>query len=103
MITPDEIARRLNEYCDANNKSPQDLADATDVDRSQVYKILKGQFVDMSPNVRLLCKEANIEIDLPTNPADYPPFIEALSEVWDGSDKRGKALARVIKSLKGLS
>ena len=89
-----------------NGLSQQKLAEEADVHQSQISRIINNDIKRVSKNVRKICKYANIEVDKIKvgnhNSAKNPILTEALDSVWDGTANNAKALAKVIRSLKGL-
>lgn len=103
-MTPNEIAKRLRDFREEKGWTEETFASKADISQSHVSKILRGNFKLTSKNVRKLCQYAKLDVDLTKgNPADNPDLMDALDEVWDGTPRRAKALARVIRSLRGLS
>ena len=104
-----EIGKRLDRYLESSKMSEVKLALATNTHQSQVSRIRRGNFTRITDNVRTICEYAGInldkvEIDVKLDPAANPDLMSAICWAWkDGSDKRAKALARVIRSLKELS
>jgi len=81
------------------------LATKLGVSQSTVQRLLSKEPARRTKALLLLCKYAEIEAGLKprTNPARNPKIEDALRLVWDGSEGQAKALARVIRSLRGLS
>lgn len=78
-----------------------DVEIATGVDQTQVSKILNGKFKKVSGNLIKLCKYANIppKAFIERKMGRVSEIDQAISSVWDGTDKHAKAIAEVIKSL----
>ncbi|MFY0678399.1 MAG: hypothetical protein JXR18_14070 [Neptuniibacter sp.] len=74
-------------------------ADNTGVDQSQVSRILSGNFVRITPNVKKICKYANISLNKHSAITSKNVF-SALDEVWDGSEEVERLLVNAIKGLK---
>ncbi|MEK0161906.1 hypothetical protein WLQ65_22640 [Pseudoalteromonas piscicida] len=75
----------------------------TGVHQSQVGRILKGNFAHISSNVEKICKYANISIYHSNKKTDVNlsnKLINALNEVWDGSEEVELLLVSVINGLK---
>ena len=101
-----QIAKRLNEYLEENKITEQIVAKATNTDQSHVSRIRNGKFKRITEKVKRVCSYASIELNLneeKNDPAKNIYLMEAISEVWDGTNEKAKALARIIRSLKGLS
>lgn len=101
-----EIGKQLQKYLDDREITQENLAKAVKIDQSQISRIINGDFKKVSKNVKKLCEYAKIDLDsikLHRNPAENPDLMEALSLVWNGTNKNAKALAKVIRSLKELS
>ena len=73
------------------------------VDQSQVGRILRGRFETLSPNVKKICKYANISteefLEKP-GAASSRKLMDAIEHVWDGSEEVECFLANVIRGLK---
>ncbi len=94
-----ELTRKFKEYavCQA------EASKLTHVSQSQISRILAGQFKRRSKNVNKLCKFANIKFDRhKTDPVQNRILMDALTEVWDGTDHHAKAIAKVLKALISL-
>lgn len=103
----EEIKNKINTFISENNLTQTQIANSTGIHQSQVSRILNGQFKTVSKNIKTLCKYANINIDQThaqknLSPQENKDLMEALKYVWDGSTNQAKALAKVIRSLKGL-
>jgi transcriptional regulator with XRE-family HTH domain len=98
-----EIGKQLQKYLEDNGLTQQQLAIATNTDQSYISRILRADFTRITKKVRDICEYARLDLDSHTNPADNPALIGALDWVWDGSEKKAKALAKVIRSLKELA
>lgn len=78
-----------------------DIALATNVDQSQVSRILAGQIRRVSANVLELCKFANsYDAGVHHDPSQNEVLIGALRAVWDGSSAHAEAIASVLLSLR---
>lgn len=78
------------------------VSEATRIDQSQVSRILAGNFVRVSPNVREICKYANITVN---EKAKKPKvlskkLIDTIRNVWDGSPEVEELLCNMIISIK---
>jgi transcriptional regulator with XRE-family HTH domain len=101
-----EIGKQLQKFLADNKISQETVADATNTNQTQVSRIKNGDFKRITENVKRICEYANIDLNVTkekVNPAQNLDLMAAISEVWDGTDKKAKALAKVILSLKGLS
>ena len=89
-----------------NNITQTELSERTNVHQSQISRFRNGKFGTLSANLRTICEYAGIE--LTDKKSDGTTLIEntelmsALADVLDGTEKRDKALAKIIRSLKGL-
>ena len=105
-MTVNEISEKLRKYLEDNDITEEILAKKANVDQSQVSRIRNAQFKRITENVMRVCKYAEIDLGSireESDPAKNPELMGALSLVWDGTDKKAKALAKVIRSLKELS
>lgn len=77
------------------------IALATNVDQSQVSRILAGQIRRVSANVLELCKFANsYDGSSQRDPSQSDVLMGALRAVWDGSSVQAEAIASVLLSLR---
>lgn len=85
--------------------SQSDLAIATGIHQSQISRILSGRSGGSSESMHRLC--TFLLATSTASPADRVigsrELIEALAYTWDGSSGQEKALASVIRSLRGLA
>lgn len=101
-----EIAKQFKKYLDDNDLTQQAVANATNIDQSYISRIRNGRFKRVTEKVKKVCDYASIDLNLhknEINPAENSCLMEAISEVWDGTNEKAKALAKVIRSLKDLS
>ncbi|HSK74453.1 MAG TPA: helix-turn-helix transcriptional regulator [Pyrinomonadaceae bacterium] len=101
-----KIGRQIQEYLEKEKITQKELARLAKVDQSQISRIINGNFRKVSKNVKRICKYAKVDLDSVKenkNPAQNSELMEAISLVWDGTNKNAKALATVIRSLKELS
>jgi transcriptional regulator with XRE-family HTH domain len=106
MKTP-EASRKLQEFLENTEKSQKEIANATNISQPRISRFRTDGFKTLKGHAETLCRYAGIDVKLHTEdenePAGYSNIKEAVFEVWDRSEKKAKALAKVIKSLKGLS
>lgn len=102
-ISVKEVTERINAYKERNKLTQKDIANAVNINQSQVSRILNGEFKRISKNVQLICEYAKIELKGKTTgvePSENEELMSALKTVWNG--KNTKALAKVIRSLRDL-
>ena len=80
----------------------QRLATEVGVDQSQVSRILSGEFKTITPPVIRICKYANIFAQEKVE-KDKSCLIEAIDEVWDGSDEIEELLLNLIRSVQSIT
>lgn len=100
-----EIGRQLQKFIVDNKVSQEIVANATNTNQTQVSRIKNGDFKRITKNVKRICDYANIDLNFTRekiNPAQNLELMAAISEVWDGTDKKALALAKVIRSLNEL-
>lgn len=100
-----EIARQFKKYLDDNRITEQTVADATDIDQSYISRIKNGKFKIVTDKVKRVCEYASIDLESArkNSSAEKDILTSAIDEVWDGTEKQAKALAKVIRSLKLLT
>ncbi len=103
----EEIGQLVNKFIKENGVTQSDIAKSTGIHQSQVSRIINADFKKASKNVKLLCKYAKIDLhtleERKFDPNNNPELMNAIGIVWDGTEKKAKALAKVILSLKELS
>lgn len=102
-----KISEKIVAFMAEKNLKQRELAKHAGVHQSQISRIINEDFKTISKNVKKLCNYANINPDIAkksdVKPQENHELMEAIESVWDGiSTKKAKALAKVIKSLKGL-
>lgn len=103
-IAPKLLGDMLMEIFKKERVVQLDIQNNTGVSQSQISRILNGNFSRVDgKNVKRICKYANISLsenDVPTSdPRKSEILIGALQEIWDGTHKKEKALAGLIRSL----
>jgi len=98
MIKKDFI-NQLHKTMTSNGHTQKDVEKALKIDQSQVSRILSGDFVYNSSAVRELCKYANYNDDISSDVCNSKLLRDAILEVWDGSKKKEKQIARIIKDI----
>lgn len=100
-----EIANQLKKYLEENKVTEQSVANATNIDQSYISRIKNGKFKRVTENVKKVCEYARIDLNFvkESSPAEKTILMNAIYEVWDGTEKQAKALAKVIRSLKELT
>jgi len=105
---PYEIAKELAAFLAEYNGTQRELADNAGVSQSTISRSRSFHGRSrVSTELKDLCTYAGIEIEVlvpasSCDPRENALLMDALREVWDGSDGNAKALAKVIKSLKPL-
>ncbi|EHR40942.1 hypothetical protein [Alishewanella jeotgali] len=98
-----DIRHQLINYKESSKRGVvKRVSEATKIDQSQVSRILAGNFVRVSPNVREICKHANITVN---EKAKKPKvlskkLIDTIMDVWDGSPEVEELLCNMIISIK---
>ena len=96
--SPGQLATELLHFFEARQmQSPSEIARATGINQSQVYRNLKCRPKRVSKTLIALCKYANISLTLAVpDPSESRILMEALSSVWDGSDTHAHRLAELL-------
>ena len=98
-----ELIKSLHEYRQHLERGEVSLiAKETQVDQSQVSRILNGDFKVVSKSVIKICRYANICTDGHSS-KDTSSLLNAIEEVWDGSKEIEGLLLRLILSVKPIS
>lgn len=98
-----DIRQQLIKYKEASGRGVvKRVSDTTKIDQSQVSRILAGNFVRVSPNVREICKYANIAVNERTKKPKVlsKKLIDTIKDVWDGSPEVEELLCNLISSIK---
>lgn len=96
-----QITTELRAYFAQNGLvTSASIAKATQINQSQVYRNLFDEPKRLSRTLLLLCKYADLDVGSPINaqpdPRNCTVLMNALSEVWDGSDDHAKRLADLL-------
>lgn len=101
QINASESLQKLRLLVKSKVLTQGDIALATNVDQSQVSRILSGQSRRVSANVLELCKFANShDGSSRRDPSQNEVLMGALRAVWDGSSVQAAAIASVLLSLR---
>ena len=81
-----------------------DISKALGVSQSQVSRVLSGEVKGRSKLLQKICIYVNNKVCSvkPKAVADEIRFINAITEVWDGSDQQADAICKIIRSLGSL-
>ena len=102
-LTAKQIAAQINRHRESSSTSQQQLAYIAKVNQSTVSRILQGHVRKMSKPLERLCNYANIEINQkPPDPAKNQQLMNALRQVWDGTESDAKVLAKLLLDLRDL-
>jgi transcriptional regulator with XRE-family HTH domain len=102
-LTAKQIAARIQHQRESDNKSQEQLAKIAEADQSTVSRILQGKICRMTMPLVKLCKYANIDLaNESPNPAYNKLLMDALKQVWDGTEADAKVIARILLDLQGL-
>lgn len=96
-----QITSELRAYFAENGlKTSASIAKVTRINQSQVYRNLFCEPKRLSRTLQYLCKYANMDLGSPIavmpNPRDCTVLMDALSEVWDGSEDHAMRLADLL-------
>lgn len=96
-----DILIELRLYFDSNPITQKNLELFTGVNQGQISKILRGQAVTVSDNVKKLCKYANINYQISSKfePSDNRELLAAIESAIAGNPKRAKAIIGVVKAI----
>jgi len=103
-ISPEKLGRRLQVIFEERRVTQPEIERNTGVNQSQISRIFNGKFMRVEgKNVIKLCKYANLKINKSllggSDPRESEVLINALRDIWDGSQQKERALARLIRSL----
>ena len=103
----EEIGQLVNKFIKENGITQSDLAKSIGIHQSQISRVINADFKKASKTVRLICEYAKIDLHIleeqKFNPNNNLELMNAIGTVWDGTEKKAKALAKVILCLKELS
>jgi transcriptional regulator with XRE-family HTH domain len=99
-----QLVHDLRTHFGEHGIAQEDAAKGSKMSQTTVSRILKGELRTHTRALIRLCKYAKIPAyqEIETDPAKSQLLMQALRDTWDGSADHAKALARVIKSLRGL-
>lgn len=81
----------------------EQLGIATGIDKGQLSRFCRGQFIRESKNLRLLCKFLQISLRPPDPSPALPKDIAAqVVSLWNRSDRHRDALVQVLQALDRL-
>jgi transcriptional regulator with XRE-family HTH domain len=93
------IAERLRRAMAAAGWTQMGLADKSGVDQSQLSRILKGEFVRITENVKKVCKYANVDFAATASNKPLPKAVAtALRDLLDGTKERERAVVGLLKA-----
>jgi transcriptional regulator with XRE-family HTH domain len=103
-MTPAQMGRFAASHAKNIGITQEEIAKAINVNQSQVSRIFRGQVHRHTVTLEKICKYARVK-SVKVTPDDVrnsDVLINALSDVWDGTDQDAQALAGVIRSLQAL-
>ncbi|MBK9347831.1 MAG: helix-turn-helix transcriptional regulator [Burkholderiales bacterium] len=103
-MTPAQMGRFAASHAKNIGITQEEIAQAINVNQSQVSRIFRGQVHRHTDTLGKICKYALLK-SVKVTPDDVrnsDTLINALSDVWDGTDQDAQALAGVIRSLQTL-
>jgi 1,4-dihydroxy-2-naphthoyl-CoA synthase len=80
------------------------VASDTQIDQSQVSRILSGKFVRVGPHVLKICKYAGLAVNRPKAKKKVisRKLLEAIGNTWDGTTESEEVLCNIINSIKPI-
>ena len=98
------IAQEVKTYLRMNGLSENQLAKAIGRPQSTVHRVLNHPRRRVTRTLLLLCKYAHIDPieHTPADPSINKDLMGALGQTWNGTGAHARAIAKVIKSLRGL-
>lgn len=97
------LAEEVRKYMEINGlKTQTALSLASGVHQPTISKLLGGKLVRMCDAVQELCDYANIKTHLEVSPEQNSVLMDALREVWDGTESDARCIAEVLKGMAGL-
>jgi len=104
-LPADSIAllQRLSQMIRQGHLTQSQVAEATNVNQSQISRILSGQIKRTSRNVARLCEYVeSLPIGQLTMLDQRQALSDAALELWDGSDEHAKVLRQLFSNLREL-
>lgn len=101
-----DIFLDLKRFLEAYSGNQSELAKQAGVDPSTISRAMhSARRARLSGPLRELCTIANISLVIaPTalrpDPSSSPELMEALSEVWDGSQSHAKVISKLLRDLR---
>lgn len=93
-----EVVVDLRQYIKSTACTQSDLSARTGIHQSQLSRILNGEARRISKNLLVLCKYANISVEMKDpQPETNPDLMQALRDTWNGSERHAQQLAMLIR------
>lgn len=94
---PSELKRLIKQL----KLNQDDLVGISGVSQGQVSRIISGKFKKPGEAYKRICIYVfnALNTDTRKNVEENKLILDALAEVWDGTDEQAKSLAQVIRSL----
>ena len=101
---PEIIAQEVKGYLRQQQISENQVSREIERPQSTVHRVLNQSRRKVTATLLLLCKYAHIDpIDhKPIDPSGSKELMFALGETWNGTGVHARAIAKVIRSLRGL-
>ena len=97
-----EIIRRLNGWLERSGISGRRLARDIGFTQATVSRALRGQLDRDSGAFRAISRKAGLSMHICIT--GFPePLVDALAELWDGSEEHASAIAGLLKAAKAVS
>lgn len=95
---PQQLQHELRQFFEGGgHASSSSIARLTQIPQSQIYRNLFGRPKRVSATLRDLCKYASISLVFERpDPRSSAILMDALGEVWDGSDLHARRLADLL-------
>lgn len=94
------IVAALRRYMERNRITQVKFAEATGVDQSQLSRILSGRSTRISKSMRILMEYAGVNSEVASAQHRqiewHPRLLIAVTAAWDGTDRGGNLLAKLI-------
>lgn len=96
------LRKRIGRDSDSGQRTQADVAESTGVQQSHISKFLAGDFVRISPCLKKVCEELDIDWSMSSRTRSVrnnKMLMESLQRAWDGSDKHAVIISRFLDSI----
>lgn len=98
------LIESLRKALRAKSVTQMELSAALSVSQSQISRVLAGKFKRYAGNARRICDYVDVKLEARNPQKGLDPRLEeALTELWDGTDRQADALVRLLRAVNALT